>query len=67
MRSTDNYEAGGARAAAFLDADQLPVERGLTFTPEDLRRRTLDMRLMRERHLDYAALLRDTGIDISAG
>jgi len=51
---------------AALDAGQLPVERGLTLTAEDLRRRTLVMRLMCDRRLDFAALLRDTGIDIPA-
>ncbi len=49
-----------------LDAGHLPIERGLTLTTEDLRRRTLVMRLMCDRRLDFAALERDTGIDVSA-
>ncbi|MFA6287679.1 MAG: oxygen-independent coproporphyrinogen III oxidase [Opitutaceae bacterium] len=47
-----------------LNAGQLPIERGLALTPEDQRRRTLVMRLMCDRRLDFAALRRATGIDI---
>ena len=51
---------------AALDAGRLPVERGLRLTPEDARRRTIIMRLMCDRRLDYAALSRTLGIDFTA-
>ena len=41
---------------AALDAGQLPIERGLRLTEEDRRRRTIIMRLMCDRRLDFAAL-----------
>jgi oxygen-independent coproporphyrinogen-3 oxidase len=41
---------------AALDAGQLPIERGLRLTPDDLRRRTIIMRLMCDRRLELAAL-----------
>jgi oxygen-independent coproporphyrinogen-3 oxidase len=41
---------------AALDAGQLPVERGVRLTEEDRRRRTIIMRLMCDRRLDFAAL-----------
>jgi len=46
-----------------LDVGRLPVERGLRLTAEDRRRRTIIMRLMCDRRLDYAALSRATGVD----
>ncbi|MET0263750.1 MAG: oxygen-independent coproporphyrinogen III oxidase [Rariglobus sp.] len=46
-----------------LAAGRLPIERGLILTPEDQRRRTLIMRLMCDRRLDYTALSRELGID----
>ncbi len=48
---------------AALDAGRLPVERGLRLTAEDRRRRTIIMRLMCDRRLDYAALSRAIGVD----
>jgi oxygen-independent coproporphyrinogen-3 oxidase len=50
---------------AALDAGRLPVDRGLRLTEEDTRRRTIIMRLMCERRLDYAALSRKLGIDVA--
>jgi oxygen-independent coproporphyrinogen III oxidase len=51
---------------AALDAGQLPVERGLRLSPEDLRRRVIIMRLMCERQLDFAALSRRLQLDFPA-
>ena len=51
---------------AALDAGTLPVERGLRLTAEDQRRRTIVMRLMCDRRLDFAALSRLTGVDFAA-
>jgi oxygen-independent coproporphyrinogen-3 oxidase len=48
---------------AALAAGTLPVERGLRLTPEDERRRTIIMRLMCDRRLDFAALSRTLGVD----
>jgi oxygen-independent coproporphyrinogen III oxidase len=50
---------------AALDAGQLPVERTLRLSPEDQRRRTIIMRLMCERRLDFAALSRAFGFDFA--
>ncbi len=50
---------------AALDAGQLPIERGLRLTAEDQRRRTIIMRLMCDRRLDFAALSRLIGVDFS--
>mgnify|MGYP001316480079 CR=1 FL=1 len=54
-----------AEYRAALDAGRLPVERGLRLDPEDKRRRTIIMRVMCERRLDYAALSRAFGFDFS--
>jgi oxygen-independent coproporphyrinogen-3 oxidase len=48
---------------AAVDAGQLPYDRGLRLNPEDIRRRTIVMRLMCDRRLDYAALSREIGLD----
>jgi oxygen-independent coproporphyrinogen-3 oxidase len=48
---------------ASLEVGRLPVERGLRLTAEDRRRRTIIMRLMCDRRLDYAALSRAIGVD----
>ena len=48
-----------------LDAGRLPVERSLRLTPEDRRRRTIIMRLMCDRRLDYAALSHALGVDFT--
>jgi oxygen-independent coproporphyrinogen-3 oxidase len=50
---------------AALAAGQLPVERGLRLTPEDHRRRTIIMRLMCDRRVDFAALSRELRIDFA--
>ncbi|MDB6114066.1 MAG: oxygen-independent coproporphyrinogen oxidase [Lacunisphaera sp.] len=51
---------------AALDAGRLPVERGLRLTVEDARRRTIIMRLMCDRRLDFHALSRELGLDFTA-
>lgn len=48
---------------AALDAGQLPTERGLRLTAEDRRRRTIIMRLMCDRRLDFRSLSRALGLD----
>src|ERR1019366_10149329 len=50
---------------ASLQAGQLPIERGFRLTPEDQRRRTIIMRLMCDRRLDYAALSKKLGVDFA--
>lgn len=50
---------------AALDAGRLPVERGLRLTTEDARRRTIIMRLMCDRRLDFPALSRTLGVDFA--
>jgi oxygen-independent coproporphyrinogen III oxidase len=50
---------------AALDAGQLPVERGLRLSAEDTRRRTIIMRLMCDRRLDFAAMSRALGVDFA--
>lgn len=51
----------GYRAA--LAAGRLPIERGLRLTDDDRRRRTVIMRIMCDRRLDFAALSRELAID----
>ncbi|MBI5689171.1 MAG: oxygen-independent coproporphyrinogen III oxidase [Verrucomicrobia bacterium] len=51
---------------ASLTAGELPVERGLRLTEEDQRRRTIIMRLMCDRRLDYSVLSRLLGLDFAA-
>lgn len=51
---------------AALAAGELPTERGILLTAEDRRRRTLIMRLMCERRLDYAALSAQLGVDVAS-
>lgn len=48
-----------------LAAGKLPIERGLRLTAEDQRRRTIIMRLMCDRRLNYAALSRRLGLDFA--
>jgi oxygen-independent coproporphyrinogen-3 oxidase len=50
---------------AALDAGQLPVERGLRLSQEDTRRRTIIMRLMCDRKIDFAAMSRTLGVDFA--
>ncbi len=47
-----------------LQAGRLPIQRGLRLTAEDARRRTLIMRLMCDRRLDFRRLSSDLGINI---
>ncbi len=49
---------------AALDRGELPVERGLRLTADDRRRRTLIMRLMCDRRLDFARLSAELGLDV---
>ncbi len=51
---------------AALDANQLPVDRGLRLSPEDVRRREIIMRVMCNRGLDYPALSKALGIDFES-
>ncbi|MEO6001930.1 MAG: oxygen-independent coproporphyrinogen III oxidase [Opitutus sp.] len=51
---------------AALDAGELPIERGLRLTEEDQRRRTIIMRIMCDRRLDFAAMSRALGVDFAA-
>ncbi len=48
---------------ASLDAGQLPTERGLRLTAEDMRRRTIIMRLMCDRKIDFGALSAALDVD----
>lgn len=48
---------------AALDAGRLPIEKGLRLNEEDLRRRTIIMRLMCDRRLDFAALSQTLRVD----
>jgi oxygen-independent coproporphyrinogen-3 oxidase len=50
---------------AALDEGRLPIERGLRLTAEDARRRTIIMRLMCDRRLNYAALSQELGLDFA--
>lgn len=50
---------------AALDAGQLPIERGLRLSAEDVRRRTMIMAIMCDRRLDYAALSQKFGFDFA--
>ena len=57
-----NYKTMAEWRAA-LDAGRLPVERGLRLTAEDARRRTIIMRLMCDRRLDFSAMSARLGLD----
>jgi oxygen-independent coproporphyrinogen-3 oxidase len=50
---------------AALDAGRLPIDRGLRLTEEDARRRTIIMRLMCDRRLDFAALSKALCVDFT--
>ena len=51
---------------AALAAGQWPVERGLRLSTGDQRRRTIIMRIMCDRRIDFAALSRAIGVDFSS-
>ncbi len=55
-----------AEYRAALDAGRLPVERGLRLTDEDRRRRTIIMRVMCDRRLDYPRLSQEFGFDFES-
>jgi oxygen-independent coproporphyrinogen-3 oxidase len=48
---------------AALDAGDLPVERGLRLTSDDERRRTIIMRIMCDRRIDFGELSRKLRVD----
>ena len=50
---------------AAITAGQLPIERGLRLTSEDQRRRTIIMRLMCDRRIDFNAMSRVLGVDFA--
>lgn len=50
---------------AALDAGELPVERGLRLTDDDRRRRTIVMRLMCDRRLDFSQLSHELGVEFT--
>jgi oxygen-independent coproporphyrinogen-3 oxidase len=50
---------------AALDRGDLPVEKALFLTREDIRRRALIMRIMCTRGLDYASLSEELGVDVA--
>jgi oxygen-independent coproporphyrinogen-3 oxidase len=50
---------------AAVAAGRLPIERGLLLTDEDLRRRRIIMRVMCDRHLDFATLSAEIGLDFA--
>jgi oxygen-independent coproporphyrinogen-3 oxidase len=50
---------------ASLDRNELPVERALRLTTEDRQRRTVIMRLMCDRRLDFSAVSRLIGTDFA--
>src|SRR5206468_1726314 len=59
-----NHKTLGPWRAA-LDAGQLPVERGLRLREEEMRRRTIIMRLMCDRRLDFAAMSKALRVDFA--
>ncbi len=66
--TADTYRQNHRELAAWraaLDAGALPIERGLRLGAEDRRRRTIILRLMCDRRLDYADLSRQLGVEFS--
>ena len=66
--TVDTYRQNHRDLAAWraaLDAGRLPVERGLRLGEEERRRRTIILRLMCDRRLDYAALSRELGVEFT--
>jgi oxygen-independent coproporphyrinogen III oxidase len=64
--TSDTYRQNHKTLPAWRDAlarGELPIERGLRLTAEDARRRTIIMRLMCDRRLDFAHLSRLIGVD----
>jgi oxygen-independent coproporphyrinogen-3 oxidase len=50
---------------AAIAAGELPIERGLRLTEEDQHRRTIIMRLMCDRRLDFDAMTRALGVNFA--
>jgi oxygen-independent coproporphyrinogen-3 oxidase len=50
---------------ASLAVGRLPTDRGLRLSEEDIRRRTLIMRLMCDRGMNYARLSSELGVDVA--
>ncbi len=50
---------------AALDRGELPTERGLKLTADDMRRRDIIMRIMCDRGLDYARISAKIGVDFA--
>jgi oxygen-independent coproporphyrinogen-3 oxidase len=66
--TADTYRQNHRELAAWraaLSAGQLPLERGLRLGVEERRRRTIILRLMCDRRLDYAALSRELGVEFT--
>jgi oxygen-independent coproporphyrinogen-3 oxidase len=66
--TADTYRQNHRELAAWraaLSAGQLPLERGLRLGVEERRRRTIILRLMCDRLLDYAALSRELGVEFT--
>jgi oxygen-independent coproporphyrinogen-3 oxidase len=66
--TAETYRQNHRELAAWrgaLDAGALPIERGLRLGAEDRRRRTIILRLMCDRRLDYADLSRQLGVEFS--
>ena len=66
--TVDTYRQNHRDLAAWraaLDAGRLSVERGLRLGEEERRRRTIILRLMCDRRLDYAALSRELGVEFT--
>lgn len=67
--TADTYRQNHKTLPAWRDAlarGELPIERGLRLTAEDARRRTIIMRLMCDRRLDFAHVSRLIGVDFAS-
>lgn len=60
-----NHKSLATYRMALLKGE-LPVARGWRLTDEDRRRQTIIMRLMCEHRLDFAAVSRETGVDMQS-
>ena len=66
--TADTYRQNHREFAAWrtaLEAGALPIERGLRLRAEERRHRTIILRLMCDRRLDYAALSHELGLDFT--
>jgi oxygen-independent coproporphyrinogen-3 oxidase len=66
--TADTYRQNHRELAAWraaLEAGALPIERGLRLGAEACRRRTIILRLMCDRRLDYAALSHELGLEFT--